>query len=162
MNASLTIRGPSPDNKSMAFFIPAQINCLDSQVEAYASAHTKAMECFDVEELVSLFVSLTAELEKSAAKLVLNGASRQVTIGEFKHLASVGARIRGMVRGLREDGYTVAGADDFLRSLVRCCAAADSDEILEERGRVTRGEIKTRAIQELVDELQRRDIASGG
>jgi hypothetical protein len=145
----------------MAYFLPAQINCLDSQVEAYTAAHTKAMECFDVEELVSLFVSLAAEMEKSATKGDAPGAARQATIAEFKQLVSVGGRIRDMVRRLRDDGYVVAGTDDLLRSLIRCRAAADSDDIAADRDRVTRGEIKTRPVQELIDELQRRDSTAG-
>lgn len=145
----------------MAYFLPAQINCLDNQVEAYAAAHSQAMHCFDVEELVSLFVSLAGELEKLAAKEQSSSSQSQVTITEFKHLATVGGRIRDMVVQLREDGYTVTGIDPFMRSLIRCRAAADAEEILAEREQVARGDIKTRPIQELIDELQRRDNASG-
>jgi hypothetical protein len=146
----------------MAYFLPAQINCLDTQVEAYAAAHTQAMHCFDVEELVSLFVSLEGELEKSTAKEQLSGFARQTAIAEYKHLATVGGRIRDMVARLRKDGFTVTGIDPFMRSLIRCRAAADGDELVAERDRVARGEITTRPIQELIDELQRRDNTTGG
>jgi hypothetical protein len=141
----------------MAYFLPAQINCLDDQVEAYAAAHTQAMHCFDVEELISLFVSLAGELEKSTSKGQLAGIARQEAISEFEHLALVGARIRDMVGRLRSDGLSVTGLDAFMQSLIRCRAASDAKGIVAERDRVARGEIKSRPIQELLDELQRRD-----
>lgn len=146
----------------MPYFLSGQINCLDSQVEAYASAHSGAMGCFDVEELVSLFVLLAAEFEKWAAKQELSTTVRRDLIAGFGRLASLGGRIRSMVQRLRENGYTVTGVDGFLRSLIRCRAAADSDEIAAERRQVDRRDIKTRPVQELIDQLQRRDDTAGG
>jgi len=145
----------------MAYFLPGQINCLETQVEAYAAAHTQAMHCFDVEELMSLFVSLAGELEKSTAKEQLSNPARQAAIAEFRHMTIVGSRIRGMVAQVRKDGYTVTGIDEFMRSLIRCRATADTDEIIAERDQIARGEVKSRPIQELIDELQRRDNATG-
>ena len=141
----------------MAYFLPAQINCLDDQVEAYAAAHSHAMHCFDLEELISLFVSLAGELEKSTSKEHLAGSALQDATGEFEHLAVVGARIRDMVGRLRSDGFSVTGIDPFMQSLIRCRAASDANRIVTDRDRVARGEIKSRPIQELLDELQCRD-----
>src|SRR5262249_37124454 len=108
-----------------------------------------------------LFVSLAGELEKSLVKEQLTSAERKTAIAEFKHLATVGGRIRSMVTRLNEDGFAVKGIDAFMRSLIRCRANADADEINATREKLARGEIKSRPIQELVDELQRRDNSAG-
>ncbi len=146
---------------NMAYFLPAQIDCLENQVEAYALAHTQAMQCLDVEELMSLFVSFAGALEKSASNEPLSPLARRRALAEFRHLAAVGIHIREMVSQLRCNGYSVMGIEPFMRSLIRCRANADADEIVAERAQAAQGEIKSRPIKELTDELQHRDNSAG-
>jgi hypothetical protein len=123
-NFRLTIPSRIAHNAPMLQFLPTHINCLETQVEAYATATT--MNRVDVEELMSIFVSLAGELEKSLANEQLSGSP--LSLGDFSRLAAIGGRIRGMATRLRKDGHTLAGIDPFVRSVIRCRDIAHSDQ----------------------------------
>src|SRR6185437_5324057 len=107
----LTILRRRADNIKMVTFLPAHINCLESQVESYAAA--QPMNRADVEELMSLFISLAGELEKSTANVQLPNSDLLPAMAQFKRLAAVGGRIRVMATRLRKDGHAVSGIDPF-------------------------------------------------
>jgi len=117
----------------MLHFLPTYINCLETQVDGYATAQT--MNRVDVEELMSIFVSLAGELEKSLASEHVPG------MGDFNRLAAVGGRIRGMATRLRKDGHMLAGLDPFVRSVIRCRDIAHSDQNADERDPADCGEM---------------------
>lgn len=121
-------------------FLPAHINCLESQVETYSAA--PAMNRLDVEELMSIFVSLAGELEKSVAKE--NLSAPHAATADFKRLAAVGSRIRSMATQMRKEGHTMAAIDPFVRSVIRCRDLASSGEIAEKFDQADRGENASR------------------
>lgn len=114
----------------MITFIPAHISCLESHVQSYAAAG--AINRLDVEELMSIFMSLSAELEKSLARDWVSPEALQSALADFKRLASIGGRIRTMATSLRKEGHIVTGLDPFVRSVIRCRDIARSDEVAPE------------------------------
>jgi hypothetical protein len=147
----------------MSQFLPAQIDCLARQVESYGSDHATAMLCYDVEELMSIYISLFNELERGVAKASPRDKWDQhavdASLPVYRRLLQVGDGIRTFVRALKAKGYRVEGIEAFLSAYLRTRIASDTE--VNMAAFANGGELNARPIQELVDELRRKDEAAG-
>jgi hypothetical protein len=150
----------------MSQFLPAQIDCLARQVESYGSDHATAMLCYDVEELMSLYVSLFNELERGVAKASprdkWDQSAVDASLPVYRRLLQVGDGIRVFMRELKVKGYRVEGIEAFMSAYLRTRIASETESLVAASLEWERGGCKTRPLQELIDELQRRDDAAGG
>jgi hypothetical protein len=152
----------------MAQFLPAQIDLFERQVESYAahaSDHAAAMLCYDVEELMSIYVSFFHEMEKAVRKPSVS-LEWEKAVKEwsplYRRLVRMGDRLRDLIRNLKAVGFEVAGLDPFMRALLGARVGADAEHNYAIISAVNQGKLPTRPVKVPSDELSARNDGPGG
>ena len=151
----------------MAQFVASQIDLLERQVDACAaqpSTYNRAALCQDVEELMSIYIAFLQDVDETVTRVSPQTRWNQAEVDKwlpcYKSLARIGPKVRDLIRSLKSMEFEIAGVHAFMESFVAAKAWAEAEENAKLIAAVEAGEIKTRPIEDLLNELSHRNHAS--
>jgi len=143
------------------------IELLEHQVQSFARnpLDPSPTLCCDVEEMMSVYVSLLHELEKSIKRVSPREAWNQAAVDErlpmYQRYVILGELMRDSVKRLKVAGYKVGGLDEFMRAFILARAGASAAVDAPALQRAVAGVVTVRTLREGADELSGPIVGSG-
>jgi hypothetical protein len=131
-----------------------------------ATVDGKAVHQLDLEDAVALAVSLFDLIDQHAEKVCGTGADwkedeARAMVPIYMHWFDVAQKLKSVIQDAKAaTGSLVANYGDFAHRLNRAKIARDFESNLAQSKALEAGTLKTRPLEEVMDELQRR-INSG-